>query len=323
MNQKKRMLKSLFATTCCLGAGIAAAQDYPQKSPEFYRYELMFTNENDAYQFNKHDAFYTNGVFLKLSVAGKKGSNKIIRSYELGQMIYTPVIRKTYYPEEIDRPYCGYLFANYTRLAFLPAESMLEFSISPGIIGPASLGEAMQNSYHKMFGYARFTGWQYQVRNEFGINAAASYSRTIWEDSNWIKLVPVGKITLGNTFTNARIGMYTVLGIFEKNGNSALWNARIQNQSVQPRKNYELFLYWYPQLIVQGYNATVEGGLFNKGAGAKLGTSERLMVQQNWGLCYAKGRWTTKFEIVYQSKEATDQKEAQKYGSLQVSYRMR
>jgi lipid A 3-O-deacylase len=323
MNQMNRRLRLLLAATICLGAGIAAAQDYPERAPEFYRHELMFTNENDAYMFSKHDAFYTNGVFLKFLWAGERNGNKLTRSYELGQMIYTPLIRKSQSTADIDRPYCGYLFLKYHEANFLPKEAFLQYSASLGVVGPNSWGEGMQNSYHRLLGYGRFAGWQYQVQNAIGIDLGLSYARTLWEDSSWIKLVPAGQLNLGATFTNARIGMYTCLGIFEKNANSALWNARVQSKAVDTRKNYELFFYWYPQVIVQGYNATVEGGLLNKGNGAALGTTEPWMFQQNWGFCYAQGRWTTRVEFVYQTREAVDQKEAQKYGSIQVSYRMR
>ena len=48
---------------------------------------------------------------------------------------------------------------------------------------------------------------------------------------------------------------------------------------------------------------------------------ETLIYQQVFGVAYAKERWTTRFEIAYQGKEATSQKNAQRYGSLQLCYR--
>lgn len=303
-----------------LSAGLANAQ---QKEPAFFGTELSFTTDNDAFLLQKHDAFYSNGFFLKLAKAGQKGGSKIIGSFELGQMIYTPLFRKTETRADIDRPYCGYLFLKYNQVKFLPKESIFQYSGSVGIVGPASGGEAMQNSYHKLLRYAPFLGWQYQVRNALGIDLGITYARTLWQDSSWIKLVPVAQLNLGTTFTNARLGMYTTLGIFEKNSNSALWNARIHSMPVNHQKKYELFVYWYPQVILQGYNATVEGGLFDKGSGAALSESERWMFQQNWGLCYAAGRWTTRLEVVYQTKEARTQKGPHRFGSIQLSYRMR
>lgn len=317
------MLKTFLTLGFWVTAGLIHAQKTPRKVRAFFRSELTFATDNDAFLLQKHDAFYSNGFFLKLAKAGEKKGNKHIRSFELGQMIYTPLSRKTESIADIDRPYCGYLFLKYNQAQFLPKKSILQYSAALGVVGPASAGEGMQNSYHKLLRYARFTGWEYQVRNALGIDLGITYARTIWEDSSWIKLVPVGQLNLGTTFTNARLGMYTSLGIFEKNSSSALWNARIQTQSVETRKKYELFMYWYPQIIFQGYNATVEGGLFNKGPDAILGQTEPWMLQQNLGLCYAEGRWTTRLELVYQTKEARTQKGPHRYGSIQLSYRMR
>jgi hypothetical protein len=70
------------------------------------------------------------------------------------------------------------------------------------------------------------------------------------------------------------------------------------HKQVDTRKNHELFFYWHPQMIVQGYNATVQGGLFSKGSGAVLKDIEPWMFQQNWGICYAEGRWTTQLALV-------------------------
>jgi len=313
------MLKFLLTMGWVIMAAIAGAQE----RRGFFSRELAFTTENDAYLLQKQDAYYTNGVFIRLSKAGDKNGRKITQSYEFGQMIYTPLIRKTIVPADIDRPYCGYLFGKYSRSSFSDDNALLQYSVSVGLTGPGSLGENLQNSYHKLLRYAGFTGWTYQVQDAIGVDLGLVYARTLWEDSSWIKLVPVGQLSLGSNFTNARIGAYLCLGSFEQNRNSALWNARIQKRETVTRKKYELFAYWYPQIIFQGYNATIEGGLFNKGnGGAALGETERWMFQQNVGFCYAQGRWTTKMEFIFQDREAVAQKTAHQYGSLQVSYRL-
>ncbi|MCW3086918.1 MAG: hypothetical protein JWQ78_304 [Sediminibacterium sp.] len=305
---------------CCFFALAYAQENEGGKRP--FRHELSFTTDNDAFLLQKHDAFYTNGFFIKLGGAGQRKGKKIIRSWELGQKIYTPFIRKTQTTADIDRPYCGYLFLQYNQANFLPKESVFQYGAALGMVGPASLGEGMQNSYHRLLRYARFTGWQYQVQNALGIDLGMQYARTLWPDSRWVKFIPTAELNLGTTFTNARLGMYGVVGHFEKNSNSALWNARIQNGTDETKKRYELFAYWRPQVILQGYNATVEGGLFHHGDSAVLSQTERWMFQQNWGICYAAGQWTTRLELVYQTREATTQKESQQYGSIQVSYRI-
>lgn len=312
---RKNILLYLFLTAVT-GAN---AQTAPTGN---FSHEFSFTTENDAYLFKTDDAYYTNGFFFALKTAKEKNGKKIIRAYELGQKIYTPLIRKTAGPADIDRPYCGYLFIKFNDTHFTEHGDVLQYNAGIGQVGSASFGEKVQNSYHKLLNYARFTGWPYQVQDATGIDLGITYAHTLLEDSSWIKFMPVVQGNLGMNFTNANIGAYLCLGSFENNGNSALWNARVQQHNTVNRKKYELFVYWYPQLIVQGYNSTVEGGIFAKGNGtAVLREDERFMFQQNWGLCYAEGRWTTHLVLIYQTRETVTQTLPQRYGSIQLSYR--
>lgn len=307
----------LYLAGCCM-AQLVHAQ---QRTTLFNTREFTFTTENDAYLFQKKDAYYTNGFAFTLRTAGEKKGIRVMHTYELGQKIYTPLLRKTTGPQDIDRPYCGYLYAQYTRTRFPVGDAILQYGATIGQVGPYSLGENVQSSYHKMLGYARFTGWQYQVQNSLGADLSIRYARTVLQDSSLFKWVPVAEASVGSNFTYARLGAYLCIGIFEKNQQSALWNARIQRNGSRQERSYELFGYWYPQVLLQGYNVTVEGGLFSKGSGAVLGDPQRVMFQQHLGLCYASGRISANLALVIQSRETTRQINLQRYGSVQLSYR--
>ncbi len=293
-----------------------------EKMPAVFGKEVSFTTENDAYLFQKRDAYYTNGVFFSLSKASEKAGNKRIKNYQFGQMIYTPLSKRALMNSDIDRPYCGLLFIKYAETRFHKKESVFQYSATVSELGPASWGEGLQNGYHTLLGYSRFNGWEYQVRNALGIDLGVWYAHTLVEDSTWIKLVPQAAVNLGTSFSNAGLGMYTVIGSFEKNSSAALWNARASTGTETSRRKFELFLYWYPQVIYQTYNATVQGGLLHKGTGAILGTPERWMFQQSLGICYAANRWSTKAAWVYQTREAVNQLRDQQYGSFTVSFRL-
>jgi lipid A 3-O-deacylase len=309
-----QFLASLFAT--CAMAQTEAA-------PIFSR-EFSFTTENDAYLFRKNDAYYTNGFFFALKTAKEKHGKKTIKGWELAQKIFTPLIRKTSGPADIDRPYCGYLFLKFSETRFFANnDDVLQYNAGIGQVGSASFGESVQNGYHDLLDYGRFTGWKYQVQNALGLDAGLTYAHVLWQDSSWIKLMPVAQANLGMNYTNANIGAYICLGSFERNANSAIWGARTQTQQVNTRKKHEVFFYAYPQVVLQGYNSTVQGGLFSKGSGAVLKDPERLMVQYSFGLIYAEDRWTTNIAFVHQSEEATTQTRPQQYASLMLSYRFR
>lgn len=313
------MLKVFFGIVCCFMTYVLNAQ---HSQPDFFSKELYFTNENDAYLFQKKDANYSNGFFIKYIRAGEKKGNKITRSFELAQMIYTPQIRKTKDITDIDRPYCGYLFMKYGQSSFLRNEQVLQYSASLGIVGPASFGEEVQNAYHTLLNYATFTGWKYQVQNSVGIDLGVTYAKTVLHPTSWLKWIPSAQLNLGTLFTNAKLGSYFCVGRFENNNNSALWNARVQSKEVTLKRNHEFFVYWFPQIILQAYNATVEGGMINKYTGIELGETTPFMFQEEIGVCFAQDRWTTKIVWVYQTREAVAQKTTQQYVSLQVGYRI-
>ena len=284
--------------------------------------ELLLTTENDSYLFSKHDAYYTNGLFFRLDIAREKSGRKIIHRYELGQCIYTPLARNTRSPADIDRPYCGFLFARYGSSSFPDGGAVFGYDVTLGMVGNASLGEDMQNGYHRLFHYARFAGWKYQVKNAIGIDISVNYTRTVLQTGNIAKLAPVAELSLGSNHTYAKAGTYVCIGAFEQNAGSALFSARIDRTEKDRKRNYELFAYWRPDITWQGYNATVQGGLFTKGDSAVLAKPERVMFQHAIGLCFAQSRWTVKAAVVFENREAITQAMPQRYGSLQVSYRM-
>lgn len=309
----------IYGLLLALGAG-AKAQD----STAVYSREFSFTTDNDAYLFRKDDAYYTNGFFFSLRRAKESHGKKMIREWELAQKIYTPLIRRTNGPSDIDRPYCGYLYVDYSQTFFSHRDDMLRLQGTLGLVGPASLGEEVQDGYHSLLDYLHFTGWQYQIQNAIGVDVGVSYARTLLQDSNWIKLVPAVQASLGMNNTSAGIGTFLCVGAFERNGNSALWNARIQPGTTEnTRRKYELFVFAHPELIVQGYNSTVQGGLFRDLGPSVPRTPETFMWQYRIGAVYAEDRWTLQVSFVHQSKEVTTQTRAQQYAGATLSYRFR
>ncbi len=324
MNQKKNkrltklIKKNLVLIFLITGSIIGFSQ---KKTNTNYTKELFFKTENDAYLFNLNDAYYTNGFMLNYNYVQEKKGIKKINSFELGQKIFTPLIRVTNTPTDIDRAYCGYLYLKYAQTRFIKKDALFQLTGSLGVVGPSSWGEGLQNTYHGWLNFSKFTGWKYQIDNSFCIDFGATYATTLVE-VNGIKIVPVAQINLGTTYTNAAVGSMIVFGAFEKNKESVLWSARISTKENTQKRKYEFFGYWYPQVIAQAYNATIQGGVFNTGSLAITQEPARLMYQQALGVCYASGRVTGKVEYVYQSKETPSQTKSQRYGSFQISYRI-
>lgn len=292
-----------------------------QKVENPYTREFSIKTENDAYLLKFKDAYYTNGIFLNYAFVGKKSKVKTIYSAELGQMLFTPLIRKTKTPADIDRPYAGYLYAKYEQKSFIKNDAVVQFSGTLGVVGKISWGEGMQNTYHSLLGYSKFEGWQYQISNALVVNLAAAYSKNLLTN-NGFKIMGMGNLNIGTGFTNAQLGLQTVVGAFEENNKSALWNARIANEVPSTKTKHEFFAYWHPKVIAQAYNITIQGSILTDGGMEVTRDLSPWMFQQTIGLCYAAGRIITKIEFVHQSKETPSQNKAQQYIGVQMSYRM-
>lgn len=294
---------------------------YLPKQGSAQRNELSFTTENDAFLLQYHDAYYTNGFMLAFNRAAKSKQYKKIHSLEIGQQIYTPVNKEIIPIKGIDRPYCGYLYLQFQETRFFKNNGFLRWSASLGMVGKESGGESLQNSYHSIFKYKKFLGWDYQVNNATTANLGVMVAPISWQPSQKFKAVPLFKANWGNAFVNAGAGAMFALGIFEQNQRSTLWNARISNDHAGFEQEKEWFVYAQPQWTWQQYNATLQGVKNASVGNAILSDPLPWVFQQSIGLCYAKKAISMKAAWVYQSRETKTQVGTQQYLSLQFNCR--
>ncbi len=294
-----------------------------QTKAPLFKSEVTLLVDNDNFLMNLHDGYYTNGIFLKLNTASETRSNKkkIIR-YEVGQKIFTTENRRITSTSEIDRPYTGYLYARYGHTIF-STKRVLKWSGEVGTIGPASGGRQVQELYHKAIHVYEYPGWETQLKTEFGLNSSISYLPLIKEfNGKAFKIVPAIQANLGTTFTSVNAGTYLCIGAFENNQNSALWDAAIAGKGSEERKRgYELFAFFYPRVIVQAYNATVQGGLFREDKGGYVSDIKRLMYEHTIGLIYSRNRLKMQLNIAFQTKEAASQKKNHHWAGIGVTHR--
>lgn len=303
----KHQYRFLFLIGACFGSLITVAQ------------QVGFTTENDAYLLQLKDAYYTNGIFLHYGYANQsKQSRKRVHRFVLGQQIFTPLRRNTRTPADIDRPFAGYLFVQYTQSRFKDDKSVLQWSGTLGLIGPASGGADLQNTYHRWLNYAPFLGWRYQVNNRLVLNSSVFYAHEFYRTKQF-KWMGLGVAQLGTGFTNAAIGSIMVWGQFNPNQSSQLWQAAVEQKGL-PAK--EFYMYWQPKLSLQGYNATISGGSKAAADSAVTLTPKTLLFQNTIGLAYSAGRWAAQLEYVQQSRETTIQLNRHRYLGIQLQYRI-
>ncbi|RFM30350.1 lipid A deacylase LpxR family protein [Deminuibacter soli] len=291
-----------------------------QEQPVAYRHQFTLTSDNDFYLALYNDRYYTEGLFFNYSWAGRDTLQKKLYAVELGQLMYNPYDYLKAGTAAIDRPYAGYLYLSLKQTRFLANDQVLQFGVSAGITGKPSLAEALQKWYHHLVGFKRPTGWAYQITAEPSLNLHALYAATLHTHDIHFAIKPVAEINLGNAFSNAQAGLILQWGVFENNSESALWNAGISSTPRHTRNPHEFFVYLHPQLNINAYNATIQGGLFttNKGYTTPLSVVQPVVTL---GAMYARNRFTFGAAAVLQGRETRTQREVQEYGSLQIGYR--
>ena len=135
-------------------------------------------------------------------------------SLGFGQNIYTP-----WYdvppPGLVDHPYAGWLYLRGE--ARQESDRRLDaISLTVGITGPPSLASAVQDAWHKLFGFRNVEGWSAQLPFEPGVIVGYEGARQLLAagtDGLGVRVVPHWNVRLGNIITNADIGADVVLGL--------------------------------------------------------------------------------------------------------------
>jgi lipid A 3-O-deacylase len=162
------------------------------------------------------------GIFDLFASSGSP-PNDVSREYSifLGQSIFTPNRIGNPIPNPADRPYAGWLYTGFSlmqehRFGQSCCNAELEnLDLEIGVVGPDSLAEEVQIGWHKIFGFIRPMGWEFQLHNEPGI--ALTYERRVRYEllgnkSFGLDVVPEAGVTVGNIFTYGDVGAIARLG---------------------------------------------------------------------------------------------------------------
>jgi len=165
----------VLAAAALLPATAAIAQPRPDPASI-----LTLQGENASISAgNPTDRLYTNGLRLEwtsptdavpgfLSGFGQAlfGAGQQRIGIGLQQQIYTPIDTSVVPAKPNDRPYAGYLTTNFSLIHDTDTRRST-LTLSLGVVGPASGGENLQNSFHDLIGQAHPHGWDSQIPNTF------------------------------------------------------------------------------------------------------------------------------------------------------------
>jgi hypothetical protein len=192
MTETTSILCALVAAVLVPLAGAAHAASPPGNDGI-----LTVRLENDA--LNGTDRYYTAGQHIGWtgpvgSVPGPlaqlghwlwgEGSQRV--GLGLTQLLFTPLDTQIAPPNPRDRPYAGLLLGGLSLIQDTPVRrDALELDL--GVIGPAALGEQVQNGFHHLIGDTPNRGWHEQLPDQPVVELMA---RRIWR----VRLGTVGPL---------------------------------------------------------------------------------------------------------------------------------
>lgn len=221
--------------------------------------------ENDY--FSATDMYYTQGMVLELVSPG-------LRKSPMFNLLLTPIPGQRRYGASIehdvytpcsissdavlygDRPFSACLFLKtFIVTTDTIAKRRFSSNFSYGVMGEAAGAEMLQTAVHNfMPRNSAPKGWANQIRNDFIINYQADYEQQLLCLENVFLVDAYGMARLGTLSNKAAVGATLMFGNFYSPYKSTLINT----------DEFRVYIYDHPQVNFVGYDATLQGGLFNK-----------------------------------------------------------
>ncbi|NUO00768.1 MAG: lipid A deacylase LpxR family protein [Saprospiraceae bacterium] len=279
---------------------------------------FRFHYDNDF--FTATDDYYTQGLTLEFA-------HPALKKNPLNQFLIRPPkstirygIRTDHYgytPSTIrsneilygDRPFCSNLSASAFAIATdTLRRRRISTTLVVGIMGPAAGSERMQKAIHRWLDNIPPLGWQHQIRNDLILNYQIDYEQNIWKIGHWV---------LANVSAGARVGTHTNQ---IKAGCSLLigWlNDPFQESA--PAEKWSGYFYVRGQPGYKIYEATLQGGLFNRDSPYVLapGDLTRLTFQGDFGFVLVAGKLYLEYSQSFLTKEF-DTGKTHRWGGIRI-----
>ncbi len=227
-------------------------------------YQLVV--DNDVFTLKiKQDQYYTSGIFPAVRFLRDSIRNtKVITTFQLNHRIYTPRKVTWRYEYQMDRPYAGMASISGINEYYFPTNQYLKVHLELGWIGPKTLADKTQMTYHGWFGMPPPNGWDLQISDAPIINIYGTYLKT-WYSVPGFELNTETNLSLGTIYDNVRQEFMIRFGDFKPITSSALTGGLLGNRRLHYKQKEvsEFYLLYAPGVEYVFHNTTLEGNLFN------------------------------------------------------------
>jgi lipid A 3-O-deacylase len=281
---------------------------------------FRFNYDNDY--FTKTDEYYSQGITLDIA-------HPAISKFILAKLLWKPY--KTipqygitfnlfgYTPTSIksdeilygDRPF----EANITLKTYLlqvddKHKQKVATAFSVGVMGKAALGFDIQYNIHRWTKNPLPLGWQNQIKNDVILNYQFNYEKQLVSIDNHFLLNAATEGRLGTLNTKASAGFNFMAGRFTK-----------RFMPIAKKRKTEYYFYGQGNVNVIGYDATLQGGIFNRKSPYTIGSKDvnRITFQADAGVIVNFKKLYLSYTQSFVTKEFTQGK-YHRWGGVSVGF---
>ncbi|PSL43486.1 hypothetical protein CLV51_108176 [Chitinophaga niastensis] len=262
--------------------------------------------ENDY--FTGTDRDYTQGVYLECI-------NPALQHNPLSALLWRPkhatvnyglaVEHEAYTPNNLneyniiygDRPYAAVLFFKTFLMATNTARrERITTLLSTGIIGAWAGGEDMQKTIHRWINYILPLGWHNQINNDIILNYQLNYERELYALPAHFSVAAYGSARVGTLSDKATAGVSLMTGNFYD---------PYKDNATAVHKKVQYYLYAQPVMSLVVFDATLQGGLFDRGSPYTIPNKDvnRVVLLNRFGLVIIFKRMYLEYYQSMQTRE--------------------
>ena len=237
--------------------------------------------------FTAKDEYYTQGITLEIVHPALKANPLTILLLKPKQSAYKYGLRFDSYgytPTDIaaetilygDRPFSGNLsFSTFLMASDSVKNARLSSTFTLGVIGSKAGGREIQVKIHEWLKNITPRGWKYQIANDVIADYQVNYEKQLGRFRNIFLINSASELRVGTHTNKIKTGFNFLLGHFNS-----------PYQSNMPKKAGNFYFYGQLQGGLTGYDATLQGGFFNKNSPYTIAAKDitRLTLQGDFGI---------------------------------------
>lgn len=291
------------------------------------QHEFGFRTDNDLYVSTTLDKYYTNGLDLYYRSTAKKSFGpftKRIRSITAGHKMYNPHYFDIVYTELQDRPYAGYVYANYSE-SVVNKKHMISIGAEFGFTGEKTKAREAQAFVHQFYDKTDSDGWDTQIKEKFALGVSASYVGNLYYNPEKnIQLSFISNALLHQIFTNVSSGLGIKFNLDKNNPLNSIDNTSFYGTAIHTENEHwtkECFLGIKSYVTYQKEDHTVTGELGNNFANKEFNI-EPWVWHNDLGLYWSLKHWNISYHQIFHTANVKNLNTHWiRYGSIQLSYK--